>query len=157
MSVTSSSALDRVLKAGFGIFHLRTDLREEDGLVLTLDIGVNRHFQVILPEFLKADQCSSAKARGVKGKFHSTLPVDFFAVKVVCRDRFSVDLKRFPGFFVMSVRLPGTPRLFSALHTQRVYDRYLVIGFLPCGSRFLYPVQWWQSPPCHWSAFPGRW
>ena len=126
------------LKAGFGIFHLSTDLREEDGLVLILDIGVNSHFQVILPQFLEADHGGSAKARSVKGKFYFHAAGRFFRRKGrLCCDRFSINLKRFPGFFVHErADYPILHTFFQPFILNRVNNRYLVIGLCHMGAAF---------------------
>ena len=103
----------------FRNLHLSTDLREEDGLVLILDIGVNSHFQVILPQFLEADHGGSAKARSVKGKFHFHAAGRFFRRKGrLCCDRFPINFKGSPVSLFMSVPTTRYSTLFSALHTQ---------------------------------------
>ena len=126
------------LKAGFGIFHLSTDFREEDGLVLILDIGVNSHFQVILPQFLEADHGGSAKARSVKGKFYFHAAGRFFRRKGrLCRYRFSINLKGFPGFFVHErADYPILHTFFQPFILNRVNNRYLVIGLCHMGAAF---------------------
>ena len=126
------------LKAGFGIFHLSTDLREEDGLVLILDIGVNSHFQVILPEFLEADHGGSAKARSVKGKFYFHAAGRFFRRKgCLCCDRFAINKKRLPGLFVhQSADYPVFHAFFQPFIFYRVHNRYLIIGLCHLGAAF---------------------